>query len=268
MNTSLEETHVSLKELLEAQWRVLYALILRDIKTRFGGSGFGFLIAIAWPLTHSFAILAINSAVGRAIPYGDSGALWFGTGLVPFMAFNYVARFTMLGVAVNRNLLTFPVVKVLDLLFARALLEVLSASLVVVLTLIIYAAIGIDFMPIDVPQAFYALGASMLLGLSFGVINGIIAVAMPMWITGYALLQIIMWAASSVVFVPDALPEQARYWLSFNPSLQGVEWMRSAYYEGYGSAVLDRTYMLEVAIGTLALGLVIERLVRGRLLQG
>ncbi len=257
---------LSTSEVLPAQGRVIRALMLRDVKTRFGGSALGFLIAIAWPLTHSFAILAINSAVGRTIPYGDSGALWFGTGLIPFMAFNYMARFIMLGLVLNRNLLTFPVVKVMDILLARAVVELLSASLVVVLTLLIYYIIGIDSWPRDLPQAFWALGACMLLGLGFGIINGILAAAFPFWVTGYALMQITMWIASGVLFVPDALPEQARYWLSFNPALQGIEWMRSAYYDGYGSQVLDRTYMIEVAVFTLCLGLVMERLLRGKIL--
>ena len=88
------------------------------------------------------------------------------------------------------------------------------------------------------------------------------------WVTGYALLTIIFYISSGILFVPDALPEVARYPLSFNPVLQAVEWMRSAYYEGYGSLVLDKVYLLTCGICTIFGGIALERLIRGRLLGG
>jgi capsular polysaccharide transport system permease protein len=253
-------------ELIKLQWRVIVALMLRDIKTRFGNE-FGFILAIAWPLSHILILLLINTAMGRIAPYGDSAALWFATGIVPFMSFSYTARFIMLGIVLNRPLLVFPRVKITDILFSRALVEVLNAGAVILVLILIFWFLGIDFMPIDIVQACSALVASILLGLGVGVINGIIAAALPMWITGYALLNIILWISSGVFFVADSLPEIIRVPLSFHPVLQAIEWMRSAYYEGYGANVLDRRYLISFALVCLCFGLLSERLVRGKLLQ-
>ncbi|WP_210162195.1 ABC transporter permease [Methyloferula stellata] len=253
--------------MLKAQWRVLVALMLRDLKTRFFGTEWGFLLAIGWPLSHILILLVINSQLGRAAPYGDSAALWFATGIIPFMAFNYMSRFIMMGILLNKPLLLFPTVKITDILFARAIVEVLSAGLVILIVLVIFWALGIDFMPIDIVQASFALLAMMLLGLGFGVINAIIAAALPFWMTGYALCMIVFWMSSGILFVPEALPAFAREWLAYLPYLQGVEWMRSAYYEGYGASILDKTYLLSWGVATLFTGLALERLVRGRMLQ-
>jgi capsular polysaccharide transport system permease protein len=253
-------------ELLRAQWRVIVALMLRDIKTRFGNE-FGFVLAIAWPLSHVLILLLINTGMGRTTPFGDSAALWFATGIVPFMSFSYMARFIMLGIVLNRPLLVFPLVKITDILFARAIVEVLNAGSVILILALIFWSLDIDFMPINTVQACFALGASMLLGLGVGVINAIIAVAAPMWVTGYALFNLVLWVSSGVFFVADSLPEIIRYPLSFNPVLQLVEWMRSAYYEGYGATILDRRYVITFALICLCVGLLLERLVRGRLLQ-
>jgi len=253
-------------ELLRTQWRVIVALILRDIKSRFGNE-FGFALAIAWPLSHVLLLLLINTGMGRITPYGDSAALWFATGIVPFMSFSYMARFIMLGIVLNRPLLVFPKVKITDILFARAIVEVLNAGCVILILALIFWSLDIDFMPGDIVQACFALGASMLLGLGVGVINAIIAAAAPVWVTGYALFNLVLWASSGVFFVADSLPEIIRYPLSFNPVLQAIEWMRSAYYEGYGATVLDRRYMITFALMCLSLGLLLERLVRGRLLE-
>jgi capsular polysaccharide transport system permease protein len=253
-------------EMLKAQGRILLALMLRDIKTRFGGTELGFFIAIAWPLSHILILLVLNTQLGRAVPFGENAAVWIATGIIPFMAFSYMSRFIGIGIIVNKSLLSFPVVKVADVLFARAIVEVLSAGLVILILFTIFWALGIDSMPRDVVQASLSLLAMMFLGLGFGVIVAIITGAVPMFFTAYALCMILMWFSSGIVFVPDALPEVARSALSYLPWVQGVEWMRSAYYDGYGSSILDKSYLVSFAAVTLFLGLALERLVRGRIL--
>jgi len=42
-----------------------------------------------------------------------------------------------------------------------------------------------------------------------GIINAIIAMAFCGWITGYALVIIVFYISPGVMFVPDALPEEA-----------------------------------------------------------
>ena len=259
---------LSWSDLVALQWRVLCALMLRDIKTRFGGSEWGFLIALAWPLSHILILLVINTGAGRVAPYGDSTALWFATGIVPFMAFSYMSRFIMYGIVINRPMLTFPRVKITDILFARAIVEALSAGCVVLILAIVFWVYDINFMPLNPAQACFALGASMLLGLGFGVINAIIAAAYPIWATVYSIFTIFLWMSSGVFYVASALPEALRYPLSFNPAVHGTEWMRAAYYEGYSNTFLDRGYMIWTALLALALGLLMERVARGKLLQG
>jgi capsular polysaccharide transport system permease protein len=268
-NTAMQLTNSESFDLWSAvkrQRRVLFALMLRNIRTRFLGHGLGYLIAIAWPLSHIVILVAIYGFVGRAAPYGDSIILFVGTGVVPFMTFGYLARFMMLSVIKARPLLAFPEVKVLDVLLASALLEILAASCVTIVLIILAWFIGIDVLPRDIVQASYAFGAAILLGLGFGLLNGVIALAAPMWMTGFALVYILLWATAGVLFVPDSLPEFLREVLAYHPLLQVIEWMRSAYYEGYGNLLLDRSYAVGFGVLTVFLGLLFERAMRGYVL--
>jgi capsular polysaccharide transport system permease protein len=255
-----------LHEALARQGRVLFAVMLRNIRTRFFGNGFGYLVAIAWPLSHILILLAIFSFANRAPPFGESTVVFIATGTVPFMVFSYLSRFMQMSVVMTRPLLAFPEVKVLDVLFASGLLEILSSFCVTIILLILAWLFDVQAMPRDIVQAAYALGASVLLGLGFGLLNGVIALAAPLWMTGYTLLTVALWISSGVLFVPDFLPEPVRTIASYNPILQLIEWMRSAYYEGYGEGLLDRRYVIEVAAGSIFLGLLIERGTRGHLL--
>jgi capsular polysaccharide transport system permease protein len=264
---AISQSRMTIGQTLAAQGRIFLALMLRDVRSRFFGTAAGFLLALGWPLSHIFILLAIYTLTGRAAPYGQSAALWFAVGLVPFQAYNYMARFTMMGIAMNRPLLGFPVVKATDVLLARGLMEILSAGVVALAAMLILAVMGVDFTPNDLVQALSAMGACMLLGFGFGTINGVVAGVFGFWVTGFALFSILMWIASGVIISPEGLPETARYWLSFNPALQGVVWMRSAYYEGYGADILDKWYMVKFALACIFLGFVLERLARGRIMQ-
>ena len=263
----LATRQVTFSELIKAQGRVIGALILRDIKTRFFGNALGFVVTILWPLTHCFSILLVNTVAGRAAPYGDSAVLWFASGTIPFVAFSYMSRFIMIGIIMNKTLLAFPVVKVTDILFARAIVEVISAACVIILTVIIISFMGVDWFPSNLTQACFAIGTALLLGFGWGTVNAIVAAAVPGWMFGFILFQVLMWVVSGVVFNVDGLPAVARYWLSFNPVLQCVEWLRSAYYEGVGVEVLDKPYVIGFALTCTALGLGLERLVRGKIMS-
>lgn len=264
----LDEFPISLSDTARMQARVIYALMLRGIRSRFFGNGLGFLFAsVVWPLGHLAAIMVIHIVTGRIAPFGDSAILFFATGLVPFITFNYISRLTMLGSLYDRPLTAFPVVKVIDLLLARIFIEILGGCVTLATLIVLLCIAGVDPMPQDFVQASFAYGASILLGVGMGIINGVIALAFRAWFTGYVLVVLLLYAASGIFFVADDLPEVARYYLSFNPLLHAVEWMRSAYYPGYGSLTLDKTYLLSWALCTIFGGLALERLVRGRLLM-
>lgn len=249
------------------QCRVIHALILRDIRTRFFGHGLGFVIAIAWPLAHMGVLMIIYTAVGRAAPYGDSLALFLSSGLVPVLMFQYMSRFIVMAPILNRPLLAFPVVRLLDVLFARALLELLGACCGTLIVFYVMLICGIDAVPIDIGQAYSAMAASLMLGLGLGMLNGLIAFVQPMWATAYSLLLIVLYISSGILYVPSALPETLRNIVSYNPILHGVEWLRTAYYIGYPTLVLDRAYLLECGIFSVFLALIVERLFRARLLE-
>jgi capsular polysaccharide transport system permease protein len=248
------------------QRRVVFALMLHNIRTRFGGHGLGYLLAIAWPLVHMLVFFATFIVLARAAPYGDSVLLFIGTGTVPFMSFSYLSRFMMMAVLITRPLLGFPEVKILDVLLASALLETLAACLVTIIMIVIAWFAGIDFMPKDIVQAAFAFGAALLLGLGFGLVNGVLVLAVRFWVLVVAVEIIVLWICSGIAFVPDALPEAARNVLAYNPVLHVVTWMRSAYYEGYGDLILDRGYPIAFGLGAVFLGLLLERAMRGYLL--
>lgn len=72
---------------LESYLHVLHALILRDMRTRFGGSYWGYVVVVMWPVSHIFLLVTIFVVRGVPAPIGDSRALFFASGAVPVLVF-------------------------------------------------------------------------------------------------------------------------------------------------------------------------------------
>ena len=244
------------------------AVILRDMRTRFFNHGLGFLIVSLWPLAHMVILLMIYSMTGRRTPFGDSLYVFFATGLIPTLAFMYVSRFMSLSLIINRPMLSFPAVTVVDVMLARAFLEVVAAFVTLVFLIIIIYAIGDNPFPWDLSEAVKAYLAALLLAVGVGVLAGVIVMFSPFFATIYALMMILVYIGSGTLFVISSLPDVISTPLSYNPVVHAVEWMRVAYYPTYSTKILDKEYLIGFGMTSLFLGLLLERVLRGKMLEG
>jgi capsular polysaccharide transport system permease protein len=253
---------------LRQKWNVMAAVVLRDMRTRFFNHGLGFLVQTLWPLAHIFMLIIIYNFAGRQAPYGESLNVFFASALLPTMSFMYVSRFMSLSLIINRPMLSFPAVTVLDIMFGRAFLEVIAAGLTLALTITILWAIGDNPFPFDPLQAILAYVSVLILAVGVGILAGVVVMFFQMFATIYALAMVLVYVSSGVLFVSSMLPDAASYALSWNPVFQGVEWMRTAFYEGYNNRYLDKTYLIAFGFTSLALGLALERVFRRTMLEG
>lgn len=252
-------TRQTVREALRERGHVMTAVILRDMRSRFFNHGLGFLVQSLWPLAHIFMLLLINTYADRSAPYGSHPMVFFGAGVVPTLTFIYISRFMAYSVILNKNMLSFPVVKVTDIIYGRAFLEVIAGFITLVFIWIIFNAMGVNPYPNDPIQALYAYLATILLAMGIGSIISVITTILPIFVTVYALMTILFYLGSGCLFVTPNLPDQIAIPLSYNPLVQCVEWMRVAYFENYSDRLLDRSYVLSFGATCLFIGLAAER---------
>ena len=244
---------------LRAQFQVLYALMMHDIKSRFFGNGLGYVVTILWPAAHIAIVVGIFYFSARMAPYGDDPLLYASTGVLPYMIWNYVSRFTMMGLAMNRSFLQYPIIKPLDIMIARQALETVTSVLLVAGLAVFLYACGRNPMPIRLDDAALGLFSAWLLGIGFGIFNGVICMIFPLWGIFYFGVLIGTWIACGIALQPEQMPTQIGDLLAWIPLLHSVELMRLAYYEDFPARLLDREYVLYWGAGSLVLGLVMER---------
>ncbi len=255
-------------EAIVRQKNVMAAVILRDMRTRFFNHGLGFIVVPLWPLTHMAILILMHTFAGHGtVPFGESTAVFYATGLLPTLTFMYVSRFMGYSLLMNKPMLAFPEIRVIDVMMGRAVLEIIGACITLFLIILALIFFGENPIPFNIEQAVFCYLATILLAVGFGTLVGVISMFVPMLATAYALVIIIIYISSGVVFVASALPEQIGYALSFNPVLVCVEWMRASFYETYSDRLVDRGYVIAWGMGTLLLGLAIDRVFRRQLLE-
>jgi len=246
---------------------VMHAVILRDIRSRFFNHGLGFLIQPMMPVAHLLLLLTIYGVTGRQAVYGDDLYLFFATGLVPSLTFMYISRFMALSIVINKGMLAFPAVHLLDIVFARSVLEIAGMILSVFIMFVLISALGSNPYPADPVEALIAMSLTMILAIGIGIIASVISAMYPFFATIYALSTVCVYLSAGGPIYIQTFPEQVIYIASFNPVFHAVEWIRGAYYLGYPSQDLDKFYLVAWAFLSLAVGLAMERVLRKHILS-
>lgn len=252
----------TLRAAIVSQIHVLHALMLHDIKSRFFGNGWGYVVTILWPGAH-IAIIVIAHTLHKETPYGDSALVYACTGVLPYIAWNYISKFTMSASVQNKAYRQYPIVTTLDIMIARECLEFVSLTIITVSVMITIYLCGSNPVPAHPGTAALGLASAILLGMGFGIFNGTIAALFPLWQLGYILILLSFYFTSGVIFInPENLPSPYADWLSWNPLLHCVEWIRMAYYDDYPHRLLSQAYVIYVGVSSFVGGLVFERIAR------
>jgi capsular polysaccharide transport system permease protein len=251
---------------LQVSLRLVGVVLLQDMRTRYGGrSHFGYLLGIALPMLHISILTGFYYLRTLIAPVGESAALFAATGVAPYLLCLYPARQMCGAIHDNRQLLNIPMLQPLHLMISRAILELMSAIVALMLFMGFLQFLDTDLWPNDLVEAAKAIGAAIFMGVGLGFFNLVMtAILGPFYQMVFTFLIIGLYITAGVYFPVWNMPEELRDWAVYNPILQLVEWLRSAYYTSYDVETINRTLVVGVGATAMALGLLGERFLRGK----
>jgi ABC-type polysaccharide/polyol phosphate export permease/Flp pilus assembly protein TadD len=245
------------------RWRVIYAIMLRDIRTRFGHTRIGYLWAIMEPISHLLTLGVVFYELNRGPPpVGDNLFLFYITGLIPFLMFSHVSHHVMQAADANNAMLQLPVIKRTDIMVAQGLRQVATELCVGLIIFSIAGLLGQSRAPADLLTTIAAAASMGLLAIGVGAINLVISSVFHSYETFYAALIRLLYFGSGIYYSPIAMPDWVREWLEWNPILQGIEFFRSGFYPQYEPHWLDVNYLMIWVVGTVGIGFAMERAMR------
>jgi capsular polysaccharide transport system permease protein len=239
--------------------RVVAALLLRETRVRFGRSQIGYLWAILEPLGGVIIFASVFHVIGRIPDVGHSLYLFLALGMLGYSIQRRLA--VQLGSAfeANQALLSFPVVKRVDTLLARGILEI--ATSILSMGIIIAGLMVVEDIPPPAHLGIFVGGiaALALLGFGLGTVNAILNSHFGSWRHIEGLINRPLFLMSGVFFVPSTMPTAVTDILVWNPILHGIDWLRYGYYEGYRPDFTSFEYLVGWGLATTLIGLAAER---------
>lgn len=246
------------------QRRVIFALILREMSTRFGKSNLGYLWAVIMPFFLIMAKTTMFSFIGRAPDLGQSFTLFFATALIPFLMFSHISNSVGKAVSSNKALLGYPHVREIDVFFARGMLE--SATLIIsaLFIVVVLHLENIDYVVRSFLELFSLLCVIIMFSIGLGMVNAQVFKYLPSYEQFFSMIRMPLFFLSGIFYIADSLPIMVRDVLVWNPLLQFSEWMRSIFYHGFDSPYVNHEYLLTWSFGLFFMGLALTRINEGK----
>ncbi|MFW7379737.1 MAG: ABC transporter permease [Oligoflexus sp.] len=248
---------------------VVFALIVREMKTRFGVWRLGYIWAILEPLIGISALVVIISFIrGREPWFNIPVPVFVACGFMLFQYFRTLSTQAANSINSNKALFGYRQVKPFDTLVSRTILETLIfISTVATLSVIGYWFFDYNLMPHDPLRAglviLLLIVVSFGLGLSFAVFGTLfpeLAKLLPVISRPLLFISCVMYPLASI-------PSNMQHWLLWNPLLHAIEQFRYSmfpYYPGEETSIL---YLLKSAIFVTTIGLLVYTSQRHKLVS-
>jgi capsular polysaccharide transport system permease protein len=245
------------------QLRVIGALIIREMHTRFGRHRFGYLALFAEPLILGAAVAVIHQT--RSGGEGLRGNFeFFSIGYVLFMNLRQMITRAANTIQSNTGLLYHRQVTLPDLFYARHLIESVACTGVLVIFVFAAVAFGGDYPDSPVKMLFavalmflFAQGVSLVMGAVTAEYHGLERVV---HVATYLLLPF-----SGLFFMVDWLPERMQEIVLWVPTVHIFELLRDGQFGDRYRPIYDIQYVLWWILGSHLIGLAGLRLARQRL---
>jgi capsular polysaccharide transport system permease protein len=250
-----------LVSLLFIQGRVIGALILRELMTRFGRRGGGFIWIFVEPLLF-IALIGTFRYIWRGGVRHDFNPVVFAfVSLVPFLMFRHIVARAADAVNANKSLLFHRQVTALDVILARNVLEV-GVTLAIALLGLALCGIYLGDWP-DNPLLWgFALLLSALLANGLGLIIGAIGAISRITRLMVRPLMMMLMPLSGAMWMLQDLPPDFREGALWIPMVSLHEAMREAHFGHRVVSYYDLGYVGLWIIGTTLVGLAAIRAVR------
>lgn len=250
----------SLLQSLRIQLRVLRALILREIITRYGRANLG----VAWLFIEPALFTLVMTAIWAGFRMGRVSAVpivaFALTGYSAVLLWRNCANRASTAIPPNLALLYHRNVRVLDLVLSRMLLEVGGATVSFVLLGAFWIAVGWCDVPDDLLKVFGAWLLLIWFGMSLGLVLAALASFNDIFERLWPPVSYLLFPLSGVFFMVEWLPNDLRPFVLWLPMVHGVEYLR----DGFFGAVVRTHYDLEYLFASsLALSLLGLALLKG-----
>ncbi|WP_443971584.1 ABC transporter permease [Sphingobium sp. CR28] len=237
------------------QRRVIGALLMREILTRFGRHNIGFLWMFVEPMLFTLGVTALWTATKSAHGSNLPIVAFALTGYSSVLLWRNMPSRCIGAITPNLALMYHRNVKVIDIFAARLLLEGGGATISFAILSIVFIAVGMLEPPEDVLQVIGGWLMIAWFGASLAMLLGALSENYELVEKLWHPASYLLFPLSGAAFLVDSLPKEAQEVVLYLPMVHGVEYVREGYFGSSVHAVYDMQYMAVVNLGLCVLAM-------------
>jgi capsular polysaccharide transport system permease protein len=245
---------------LVIQLRVLHALMMREVITRYGRDNLGVLWLVGEPMIFTLGVTTLWSAAGLA--HGGTGipiVAFAVTGYSSVLMWRNAASQCSAGIEQNKSLLFHRNVLIVDVLLTRIALEIVGASASFIILASFFTFIG--WMPVPDDLSLVLGGWFMLawFGASLALLIGAGTAFSDLVHRLWHPVAYLLFPMSGAAFMVQWLPKKLQDVVLFLPMVHGVELLRHGYFGNVVRTHYDIGYMAECCLVMTLCGMYVVR---------
>jgi capsular polysaccharide transport system permease protein len=245
----------------QIQRDVIYALLLRELTSRFGKSRGGFLWVLVEPVAHLLVPILIFGLIRQALVPGVELPVFLVYGFLPFLLFKAICLQIVDGVNAAQGLLSYRQVLLMDVFVAKAMAHCVIQTVVFAIVLTGLAMFGYDVLPPHPVELAGVLALTVMLAFGLGLLLAAIASLVPDARAVIHVMFMPLYFASGILFPVTRFSDEWVRVLAINPVLHLVELSRLMAVEGYvAMKYLNIMYPIALALTSTIVGLMLYRL--------
>lgn len=263
MATVSEESfgHQSLVRSWAIQRRVIVALLMREVLTRYGRHNIGFLWLFVEPMLFTLGITALWTATKAAHGSNLPITAFAITGYSSVLLWRNMPGRCIGAITPNLSLMYHRNVKVIDIFLARIFLEGAGATTSFVTLSLFFYSIGWMELPQDLLEVAFGWFMLAWFGASLALLLGSASEKYELIDKLWHPAAYLLFPLSGAAYSLDALPGNAREFLLYLPMVSGVEIVREGYFGRQYNAHYDLSYMALFCIALTVCALGTERII-------
>lgn len=250
---------------LKRNVRVLLALLMREMVTRYGREGFGFVWLIIEPLVFCFGVMILWSFTKPAYEHGIRIAPFVMTAYMSLILIRHLIGYLAGALQGNMGLLYHRSVKPLHIFTTRILLEFAGATIAFAFVYVILMSMGQVGPPHDYLLLYLGWFLLAFVSAGFALILTGLAMRFDIMERLIGLIGYLMIPLSGVFTMLAWLPESARHALMILPFVHTVEMIRAAVFGEFVATYYSIPYALAFGFGFNILGLLLISSARDRI---
>jgi capsular polysaccharide transport system permease protein len=244
---------------LTIQMKVIGALLMREVITRYGRHGLGFMWIFVEPMMFTLGVTALwsisKSTHGSNLPITEFAA----TGYSTVLLWRNATGRCLLAIEPNLALLYHRNVRVIDIYAARLILEIAGGTISLTVITLIFMGIGWMRAPVDLLYMIIAWLLLIFLTIALGLTVGALSERSETFERVWHPITYLLFPLSGAIFMVAWLPVRAQKYILWLPMVHCTEMLRHGYWGNLVRTYEDPTYLMLFSFILFFIGLALVK---------